>query len=140
MVQQLQARAAVDRLIDRLRRPSRYAQIGAVCALLTNGIIIGLDRFAIHYIASTLIATVTVTAIGFLLHSAYTYRVPPTIIGFVRFVGATAVGSLITVVVMAGLCDGLGLSATQAIPLATILLFFWNYLMANWAIMRGLKG
>lgn len=137
MAQQLRAGAAIERLIDRLRRPSRYAQIGLVCALMTNGIIIGLDQVGTHYFAATLVATVVVTAIGFLLHCAWTYKVAPTAAGFARFVAATALGSCIAVVSMVVLCDGFGLSATAAIPIATVFLFFWNYLLATWAIVRA---
>ena len=36
---------------------------------------------------------------------------------------------------MSILCDGIGLSPSAAMPIATVLLFAWNYAFANWAIL-----
>ena len=121
----------------RLRQPSRYAQIGIVCALLCNGLIIGLDKAGVHYLVSTIAATIIVTIIGYLLHCDYTFRMRRSASGLARFFGATALSSLITIGLMAILCDYMSLSASTAIPIATIILFGWNYLMARWAIVRG---
>lgn len=129
--------ANLDAVIAKLRRPSRYVQIGLVCALLTNSIIMTLDYLGAHYLIGTIIAAVVATPVGFLLHCAYTYRAMPTLAGFFRFIAATAVGSCLAILIMVVLCDGLGLTATMAIPIATVLMFFWNYVMTGWAILRA---
>lgn len=137
MAEQLRSGPRRAGVIDRLRRPSRYAQIGLICAFLTNGLIIGLDRLGTHYLVATVAATVSVTLVGYLLHSFFTYRIAPSLVGLLRFCAATATGSCIALVSMIVLCDGFGLSASAAIPLATVFLFFWNYLLATWAIVRA---
>lgn len=134
MAEQFRLAAAARRLVDFLRRPSRYAQIGLVCALLSNAIIIGLDQLRVHYLVSAAAATLVVTVVGYLLHSAYTYRVPASLAALFRFFGTTAVGSSLAILLMIMLCDGIGLSASAAIPIATVLLFAWNYVLATWAI------
>lgn len=136
MAEQFRSGSAGRSLIERLRRPSRYAQIGLVCALLTNAVIIGMDQFGAHYLVGTAVATVTVTLLAFLLHCYHTYRVAPTLGRLAKFCAGTALGSGLAFVSMAILCDGFGLSATAAIPIATVILFFWNYLAANWALLR----
>lgn len=112
----------------------RYSQIGLICALLTNALIIGLDQFGVHYLISAVAATISVTVVGYLLHSAYTFRVAPSFAALLRFFGGTTAGSGIAILLMIILCDGFGLSASAAIPIVTVLLFIWNYALAIWSI------
>ena len=51
-------------LARRLARPSRYVQVGLLCALLNNLIVIGFDRAGYHYAAAVCVAFIAVTAIG----------------------------------------------------------------------------
>lgn len=124
-------------LFDRLRRPSRYAQIGLACAVLTNAVITGMDQFGTHYLVSTATAAIAVTPFAFLLHCHHTYRIAPSLTGLARFCAGIALGSALTFVSMVVLCDGLGLSATAAAPITTVVLFFWNYLATRWALLRN---
>ena len=136
MAKQLRRASAARRVAGLLGTPTRYAKIGLVCALLSNAIIIGFDQLGIHYLLSAIVATAVATIVGFLLHSAYTFRTPPSFRAFLRFVGGTALGSSLAILLMILFCDGLGLSASAAIPIATIILFAWNFILAHWAI-RG---
>lgn len=129
-------RQSAHGIIDRLRRPSRYLQIGIVCALSTNTIVIGLDWLGVHYLVSTIFATITVSILGFILHCAYTYRVASSWTRLRRFLAGIASGFVLSLLAMAILCDGMGLSASLAYPLVTVLSFVWNYLAARWAILR----
>jgi putative flippase GtrA len=134
VAEQFRIAASAARLSKLLRRPSRYAQIGLICALLSNALIIGLDQVGVHYLVSTVAAPLVVTGIGYLLHCAYTFEVPRSFPALIRFFATTAVSSLLAILLMVILCSGFGLSASAAIPIATVLLFGWNYALATWAI------
>jgi putative flippase GtrA len=134
MAEQFRFAATVVTLVQVLRRPSRYVQIGLICALLSNALVIGLDQLGVRYLVSTISATLTVTVVGYLLHSAYTFRVTPSFAALLRFFGATAVGSCLAILLMIILCGGFGLVASAAIPIATVIMFIWNFAFASWAI------
>jgi len=118
-----------------LARPTRYVQVGLLCALLNNLIVIGFDYAGYHYALAVAFAFVTVTAIGYLLHAAYTFKVAASGTALVRFFGANLSGLVISLLLMMILCDGIGLTAALAMPIATVLLFVWNYAFATWAIV-----
>ena len=117
-----------------LRRTGRYAQVGLLCALINNAIVIGMDRIGYHYAASVTLGFFVVMVVGYLLHSAYTFRVTPSFGGWLRFVGANLSGFPLSMGSMFVLCDIIGISASVAMPIATVILFAWNYLLAHWLI------
>jgi len=123
------------KLARALARPTRYAQIGLLCAVLNNLIVIGFDRVHIHYAVAVGVAFLATTSIGYLLHSIYTFRTPPSVLALTRFFGANVSSFFIAMAMMVGLCDGFGLRPSIAMPIATILLFAWNYALATWAIV-----
>lgn len=127
------------RLIESLRRPTRYVQVGLLCALLNNLIVVGFDQAGLHYTIGVASAFVGVTAIGYLLHSAYTFRVRPRLSGLLKFFAANFVGLCWSMLLMIMLCGGLGLRASLAMPLVTVVLFGWNYTTAHWAVLKHAK-
>lgn len=135
MAQQLRVPGAALKLIRLLARPTRYAQIGLLCALINNLIVIGFDRAGYHYVLAVCVAFLTTTAIGYVLHAAYTFKVARSRPALLRFFGANVSGFFISMLMMVVLCDGLGLSPSLAMPIATVLLFAWNYALATWAIV-----
>jgi len=44
-------------------------------------------------------------------------------------------GFFVSAALMALFCSGLGLPVAVATPIATVLLFFWNFALARWAIL-----
>jgi putative flippase GtrA len=134
VAQQLRLPGAALKLSRLLARPTRYAQIGLVCALLNNLIVIGFDRAGYHYALAVCVAFIATTAIGYALHAAYTFRVRRSGAALLRFFGANVSGFFISMLLMIALCDGIGLTPWLAMPIATVLLFAWNYALANWAI------
>jgi putative flippase GtrA len=120
-----------------LRRTGRYAQVGLVCALLNNAIVIGMDQLGYRYVLSVTVGYLVVMLAGYLLHSAYTYRVRASRTGWLRFVAANLSGLVVSMFVMFILCDVVGLTASMAIPIATVLLFAWNYLLTHMLIGRS---
>src|SRR3954462_14983275 len=88
MAQQLRLPGPALKLARLLARPTLYVQIGLVCAVLNNLIVIGFDRAGYHYALAVCVAFVFVTAIGYLLHAVYTFKVPPSGSALLRFFGA----------------------------------------------------
>ena len=122
-----------------LRRTGRYAQIGLICAVINNAMVIGLDRLGYHYAFSVTLAFIAVTLLGYLLHCAYTFGTKAALSGWIRFVTANLSGFPLSMGSMFLLCDVAHLSASAAMPIATVFLFAWNYLIANTLIGRPAK-
>ena len=114
----------------------RYLTVGAICAITHNLIMIGADFFGIHYLPGTLISFAVVTPLGYSLHCRFTFRKAHTLDGFLRFMAGIAVGYPLSLALMILFCSGLGLPVIVAAPLATVLLFVFNYVSAHWAIVR----
>ena len=118
-----------------LRETSRYAQVGLVCAILNNAVVIVMDRAGFHYMLAVVTAFLSVTLVGYVLHSIYTFAASVRRSALAKFAAASLVGACWSMLLMILLCDGLNLSATIAMPIATLLLFAWNYGAARWAIL-----
>lgn len=114
----------------------RYTTVGAVCALTHNLIMIGADLAGLHYLPGTLLSFAVVTPLGYFLHCRFTFRKAHSLDGFLRFMAGIAVGYPLSLALMALFCTGLGWPVIVAAPLATAVLFVFNYVSAHWAIVR----
>ena len=114
----------------------RYTIVGAVCALTHNAIMIGSDFAGLHYLPATFLSFAIVTPLGYLLHCRFTFRRAHSLEGFLRFMSGIAVGYPLSLGLMVLFCSILGLPVIVAAPLATAVLFVFNYVSAHWAIMR----
>jgi putative flippase GtrA len=123
-------------LLESLRRPSRYIQVGLVCVLLNNLIIIGLDQVGANYKFGVIAAFLSVTAAGYLLHAVYTFKAKPSFAGLFKFYGANLLALCWSMLLMYALCDGLGLRVSLAVLIVTALLFAWNYTAASWTVFK----
>jgi hypothetical protein len=83
----------------------------------------------------TLLSFGVVTPLGYLMHSSFTFRERLSLRGFLRFTSGIAAGFPLLLLSMAILCTGLGLPVVIAAPIATIILFLWNYASVHWAIL-----
>lgn len=119
-----------------LRITGRYAQVGLLCALLNNAVVIAMDRLGYHYVIAVCAAFVLSTAAGYLLHALYTFQVPASGTSGLRFVMGNLTAFPLAMATMFLLCSGLGLTASIAMPIATLLLFGWNFLVAHLAFAR----
>ena len=126
-------------LAGSLTRPRRYAIIGMVCAVMNNILLIAGDAAGLHYMVSTMACFVIVTPAAYLLHSAYTFREPRSWAALWRFSAGLAFAVPVFFLVMALLCSGLRLPMIVAAPLATFIMFVWNYVSARWAIVARLS-
>ena len=120
-------------------RPARYVVVGAICAAMHNVIMIGGDWLGVHYLPMSFVSFAVVTPVAYFLHSDFTFRGRLSFRNFLRFTAGVATGFPLSLLVMAILCSGLGLPVVIAAPIATAVLFVWNYASAHWAILGRLR-
>lgn len=120
-------------------RGLRYTLVGLVCALANYAIMLAVDFGGGHYLLGTLISFSIVTPLGYVLHSWFTFAQPLRLKAFLRFAASIASTYPVAVVMLAILCSGLRLSVALAVPVATVALFFWNFVAAHWAILPRLS-
>jgi putative flippase GtrA len=130
--------ALVQRLakLCQKRQISRYAQIGVLCALLNNGIVIALDLIGFAYPVGFAIAFVLVTTLAYVLHSIHTFRVSLSLPALTRFFTGNLGGLAVSVGLMVLFCSGLGMPTWMAMPIVTGLTFVWNLTLAQWALLK----
>ena len=85
------------------------------------------------------LAFALVTPIGFLLHSRFTFHEPLRWRAFWRFSAGVASAAPVAFAAMILLCSGLGLHVAIATPIATLIVFLWNFVAAHWAIVPQFK-
>ena len=120
-------------------KPARYVVVGGVCAVAHNAIMIGGDWLGVNYVTMSFVSFLLVTPLGYLLHSAFTFAARMSWVGLLRFASGIAAGFPISLLSMVVLCTGLGLPVWIAAPIATLILFIWNYASAHWAILGRLR-
>lgn len=114
-------------------RITRFAMVGAVCAVVTNIAIILLVRAGLGSVTATIVTFVPVLLLGYALHAAFTFRRAHSGVSFGRYTLAMAANFPITVGAIYLLCDVLKISVSIAAPATTLLIFLWNYLSGSWA-------
>lgn len=115
--------------------------VGASCALLNNILIIVFARQGAHYLTAALLAFAPVVALGFSLHTFFTFDCPPTPGSFLRYAVAMAANFPIWSAAMFLLCNLLAAPVAIASPAATLVSFLWNYSASHWALAtRGRAG
>ena len=119
-------------------RPARYLVVGASCAIVHNLIMIIGDWAGGHYLPMSFVSFAVVTPLGYWLHSGFTFSEQHSLRAFMRFAAGVAAGFPISLLTMAMLCTGFNVPVVIAAPVATVVLFAWNYLSAHWAILGRL--
>lgn len=114
----------------------RYLAVGATCAVLNSAILIGLDRLGVHYAVSSLISFVVVVAVGYSLHSWFTFRVRRGLSTFLLYALALAANYPLQVVLLYLTVELAGLPIVIASPVATLILTGWNFFATRWALVR----
>jgi putative flippase GtrA len=116
-------------------RPARYLVVGAACAVLYNAVMILGERAGFGYVSSSIFSLFVVIPVGYLLHAGFTFGSGRSWSAFFRFAGSILVGFPISLLTVALLSSGAGLSMVIAAPIATLVLLVWNYATAHWAIL-----
>lgn len=116
---------------------SRYLAGGALCALLHNIIMIFGTQLDVAYPVMLILSFCITTPVGYLIHSVFTFEKARSLIRFRRFLLTAMMGFLGSMVLMVLLCEGLRVPVIVATPVATVILFLWNFTSARWAILQG---
>jgi putative flippase GtrA len=124
-----------SRIVDRGRI---YIVIALVCAIANYAIMVAIERSGGHYLLGTIVAFSIVTPLSYFLHSRFTFAERLSWQKFCRFVIAVAATYPAALGLLAIFCSGLGMSVVFAIPIATAILFIWNFIAAHWAILPPL--
>ena len=126
--------ATVARLVAALVLRARYLAVGAVCSAVNYGLMLAIDRR--DYIVSSVIAFPVVGLLAYILHARFTFRVAPTAPAYLAYLIATASSFLCFVALMAVLHDCLLLDVATAVPIVTLILVCWNFVLARSTIER----
>jgi len=116
-------------------RLSRFAVVGAFCALLSNLAVIALVRLGLGSLIASLLAFGPVLIIGYALHSLFTFATQPSPMTFMRYALAMAGNFPVWAAALYLFGDVLNVSVTLVAPAATLLIFVWNYVAARWAFV-----
>jgi putative flippase GtrA len=120
-----------------LALPTRFLVVGLFCAVAHNAIMLGADRWHIHYAVSCAISYVVVVLLGFALHVRFTFQETPSLGSFWRYAVSMAANYPFTLALLFLMCDVAGLSVVIAAPVATVLMMAWNFAASRWAIVRS---
>lgn len=118
-----------------MRQSTRYMAGGVVCALLHNVIMVATSAYGIPYPPALVLSFLVTAPIGYAIHSAYTFETACSARRLQRFIGGAASGFAVSAALMVLFCSGLGIPVAVATPIATVLVFFWNFALARWAIL-----
>ena len=121
-------------------RSWRYTVVGIFCALANNVIMIGTELLGGHYLLGVLLAVLFVAPSAYVLHSLFTFERSLSFRTFARFAAGILAGYPLTIGSMVILCSGFRFPVFVAAPLATLVLFLWNFAAAHWAILPHSRG
>ena len=93
------------------------------------------ERAGFGYAPGSILAPFAGIPTGYLLHAGFTFGSGRSWSAFLRFAGSIPTGFPISLVTVALLSGGAGLPMVVAAPVATLVLFVWNYATAHWAIL-----
>lgn len=114
-------------------RSPRYAIVSIVCALIYNGIMIGLDRLGIHYAVSQAVSAAVLLPVGYTMQARVTFVASRSWRDFLRYSAALLTNYPVAIAVLWLLCDLLRVDMLWASPISMVVLFIWNYMTSSWA-------
>ena len=113
----------------------RFFTVGLVCALTHNAIMIGGDWAGLHYVASSFVSFGVVVALGYWLHSAWTFPgAQRSRMSFARYAVTMALNLPLSIAGMFVFVDLAGLAVAIAAPVVTVLLAAFNFIGGRWAL------
>jgi putative flippase GtrA len=119
-----------------VRRLGRYAPVAALCALLYNAIMIGLDAIGVHYIFSQAVSAAVLLPTGYWLQGRFTFEARASWPDFFRYSAALITNYPVAIAVLWLLRDVLAVKMIWASPIAMFALMAWNYATSSWAFSR----
>jgi putative flippase GtrA len=113
-----------------------YGLVAGLCLGLHNLIIIVNDRAGQPLIAGVVVSFVLVAAMGYALHSRFTFRRPMGWVGFGRYALAMSANLPLAFGSIWLWRHGAGLPMIYASPLASVSMIAVNFALSHWAIAR----
>ena len=126
--------ALPTRLRSLAGRTARYTLVGGFCAVLNNVVIIGGDFLGVTYVMATIVAFIIVTPLAYAMHCAFTFTQRGSLGGLSRFAAGSVTAFPMFLLLMAIMVSGLGVRVAIAAPVGTLILYVWNYSLAQWTI------
>lgn len=123
-----------------VRQGWRYTLVGLFCAMANYGVMLAVDSAGGHYTLGIFIAFLCVTPLGYLLHSFFTFSQEFSLRAFMRFAVGIVSGYPLALLLMFLLCTVLKLSVLVAIPIATVSMYLFNFVMARWSILGSSRS
>lgn len=117
-----------------LRTSFAYIAIAGICLVLHNAVLIGADHAGLALWLAVLLSFCIVAAVGYVLHTVFTFRSPPGLKAFGRYAIAMSANIPLAFVATWFWHDKAGLPMTLAAPLASICMLALNFVLGRWAI------
>lgn len=111
-----------------------YITISAICLISHNIILILSDILGIKLHFSIIISFLSVTSLGYLLHSVATFKRKIEFIGAFRYFFAMSVNIPMAFIVTWFWNNIMDLSMIVAAPVATVCMLLINFMLSHWAI------
>lgn len=116
-----------------IKRSPSYGIVSIVCALIYNGIMIGLDRLGVHYAVSQAVSAAVLLPVGYTMQAQLTFNAGRSWRDFCRYSAALVTNYPVAIAVLWLMCDWLKLDMFWASPISMVVLFIWNYATSTWA-------
>ena len=113
-----------------------YGLVAGLCLGLHNAIIIGMDWLGAPLIAGVALSFALVCAVGYGLHSRFTFGKPMGLAAFGRYALAMSANVPLVFITIWLWHQVVGLPMLYASPLASICMIALNFALSHWAIAR----
>ncbi|MGA8616149.1 MAG: GtrA family protein [Xanthobacteraceae bacterium] len=113
---------------------------GGACAVLNNLLVIDFAHAGAGYLTATALAFGPVLAVGYTLHSLFTFGASVSLLSFGRYTLALLTNYPLWIASLFVLCDLCRLPVALAVPLATVILFVFNYILIKWALRNAARA
>jgi putative flippase GtrA len=115
----------------------RYVITGGACAVLNNLLVINFAHAGVGYLTATALAFGPVLSVGYALHTLFTFGASVSLLSFGRYTLAMLTNYPLWIASLFLLCDLCRLPVALAAPLATVILFVFNYILIKWSLRSG---
>jgi len=120
----------------RINHGARYFAGAALSAVVSNLVLIGGDHAKLPDLISVVLSWFAGGTIGYAWHHKISFGTEPSLGGYLRFMGGSALGIPLAYGAIAFFHTGLRWQMWLAAPSATIVLFGYNYASARIAILK----
>jgi hypothetical protein len=124
----------------RLQKDLRYLGVAAICAVVSNILLISIVNAGLGYLSATALTLFPMFFIGYGLHAGVTFKTKPSFIAFLRYCFTMLAAVPLWVAIIFVLYDVIKLPIVIASPVGTVIVFLWNYVSTHWALLQSVRG